>query len=179
MNSCVRLVLVGMALAPGAAAGQAIPFSQHATVSQRVGVTDIAIEYNRPTARGRILFGQTGIVRSERVWNPGADSATRITFSRDVEVEGRAVAAGRYTLWLRPADAGPWTLIVSRAADVFHTPYPGEEGDVLRVAVTPETGSHMEALAFYFPVVLPDAAVLRMHWGTTIIAIRLRAPATE
>jgi hypothetical protein len=63
--------------------------------------------------------------------------------------------------------------------EVFHSPYPGESQDVLRAAVAPEQGSHMDALAFYFPVVAPDSAVLRMHWGTTIIPIRIRAPARE
>ena len=165
--------------APSAAAGQAIPFSQHGTVSQRVGVTDILIEYNRPVARGRVLFGPAGLVRPGRIWHPGADSATRITFSRDVEVEGQPVPAGRYSLWLLTAESGPWTLIVSRAVEVYHSPYPGEEFEVWRAPVIPESGGHMEALAFYFPVVAPDFAVLRMHWGTTIVPIRIRTPARE
>jgi hypothetical protein len=57
---------------------------------------------------------------------------------------------------------------------VFHTPYPGEQHDALRLAVTPEAGAHMEVLAFYFPVVAPDSAVLRMHWGTTVVPLRIR-----
>src|SRR2546425_7231971 len=47
---------------------------------------------------------------------------------------------------------GPWTFILSTAADVFHTPYPGAK-DALRIPVTPQRGPHMETLAFYFPVV--------------------------
>lgn len=161
------------------AVAQAIPFSQRGTVSQRVGLSDILIEYNRPTARGRTLFGPSAVVRPGRIWHPGADSATRITFSRDVQLEGHPIPAGRYTLWLLPAESGPWILIVSRAVEIYHAPYPGEEFDALRAPVTPETGSHMEALAFYFPVVTPDSTTLRLHWGTTIIPIRIRAPARE
>lgn len=161
------------------AAAQAIPFSQHGTVSQRVGVTDILVEYNRPVARGRVLFGPGGVIRPGRIWHPGADSATRISLSRDVEIEGHALRAGRYTLWLLPEESGPWTLIVSRAVEVYHTPYPGEGLDALRMTVVPESGNHMDALAFYFPVVTPDSAVLRIHWGTTILPIRIRAPARE
>lgn len=183
MTSGVKLAAVGVVAlllsAPRPARGQAIPFSQHGTVSQRVGVTDILIEYNRPVARGRTLFDAAGVVRPGRIWHPGADSATRITFSRDVAVEGQPLRAGRYSLWLLTAEPSPWILIVSRAVEVFHSPYPGEEYDVLRVPVTPESGSHMDALAFYFPVVAPDSAVLRLHWGTTIVPIRLRTPARE
>ena len=65
-------------------------------------------------------------------------------------------------------------MIFSRALHVFHIPYPGAALDVLRVTVTPESGVHMEVLAYYFPVVGPDSATLRLHWGTTIVPIRLR-----
>ncbi|MGH7538058.1 MAG: DUF2911 domain-containing protein [Gemmatimonadales bacterium] len=178
------LATVGLASAlllttRGPATAQAIPFSQHGTVSQRVGVTDILIEYNRPVARRRTLFGPTGVVRPGRIWHPGADSATRITFNRDVELEGYPIPSGRYTLWLLPAEPGPCTLIVSRAVEVYHTPYPGEEQDVLRTPVPVESGGHMDALAFYFPVVTPDSTTLRLHWGTTIVPIRIRATARE
>lgn len=159
--------------APVAAAQEGIPFSQHGTVSQRVGYTDIAISYNRPVARGRTLFGE--VVRWGRIWTPGADSATTIEFSRDVEVEGESLAAGSYTLWMVPqSDPEAWTVIFSKAVHVFHTPYPGAQHDALRLAVTPEEGAHMEVLAFYFPVVAPDSAVLRMHWGSTVVPLRIR-----
>ncbi len=169
----IVVLLLAVAGAPALGAQEGIPFSQHGTVSQRVGYTDIAISYNRPVARGRALFG--GVVRWGRVWNPGADSATTIGFSRDVEVEGQQLVAGSYTLWMVPEPAPePWTVIVSKAVHVFHTPYPGEQHDVLRLSVTPEEGAHMEVLAFYFPVVAPDSAVLRMHWGTTVVPLRIR-----
>ncbi|GBD32164.1 hypothetical protein HRbin33_01128 [bacterium HR33] len=154
-------------------AQEGIPFSQHGTVSQRVGYTDISIRYNRPVARGRVLF--PGVVRWGRIWNPGADSATTIEFSRDVEVEGQRLEAGSYTLWMIPQPPPePWTVIFSRATNIFHTPYPGEEHDALRLKITPEEGAHMEVLAFYFPLVWPDSAVLRMHWGTTVVPLRIR-----
>ena len=154
---------------------QQVPRSQHGSVTQRVGSTDIAISYNRPVARGRELFGSGGIIRWGRVWHPGADSATTISFSRDVSIAGHDLAAGRYTLWTIPAEAPqPWTIIFSRALGVWHTPYPGESSDVLRVTATAEQGAHMEVLAYYFPVVTPDSALLRLHWGTTIVPIWIK-----
>lgn len=151
------------------------PKSQHGTVTQRVGATEISISYNRPVARGRDIFGRDAIVRWGRLWHPGADSATTISFSKAVTIDGRPLAAGRYTLWTIPEEAPkPWTMIFSRAVDIWHTPYPGESLDVLRLTVTPETGAHMETLAYYFPVVAPDSAVLRLHWGTTVVPVRIR-----
>ncbi len=157
---------------------QQVPRSQHGSVTQRVGITDIGISYNRPVARGRELFGSGGIVHWGRVWHPGADSATTISFSRDVSIAGQPLTAGRYTLWTIPAEPPqPWTVIFSRALGVWHTPYPGESSDVLRVTVASEQGAHMEALAYYFPVVTPDSALLRLHWGTTIVPLWIRPKA--
>jgi hypothetical protein len=167
--------LVALLVLPAALGAQQteIRRSQHGTVTQRVGLTEIAISYNRPLARGRQLFGD--LVPWGRVWHPGADSATTISFSRDVTVQGRDLAAGRYTLWTIPAEPpAQWTVVFNSSLGGWHTPYPGESYDVLRVLVTPEQGAHMETLAYYFPVVAPDSAVLRLHWGTTIVPLVIR-----
>jgi hypothetical protein len=172
-------VLLAATLAGGAfsaSRAQTIPFSQRASLAQSVGFTQIAVHYGRPVARGRTLFGDSAVVRWDRIWNPGADSATRISFDRDVEVEGHRLQSGDYSLWLMPRANGAWTLIFSRAAHVFHTPYPGAEHDALRLEIAPERGAHMETLAIYFPVVLRDDAVMRIHWGETIVPLRIKAP---
>lgn len=166
-------LLAALSLAPSLVFGQEARRSQHGTVSQRVGQTDIAVVYNRPVARGRTLFGEGGVVRPGRIWNPGADSATTISFSRDVRIVGEEVRAGRYTLWMIP-ELERWTVILSRAVDVFHTPYPGEAQDALRFTVAPGHGGHMEVLAFYFPMVAADSTVLQLHWGETIVPITIR-----
>ena len=171
------VVLVAFQVQSDALLAQAIPFSQHGTVTQRVGITDIAIAYNRPTARGRLLF--PGVVAWGKPWTPGADSATRIWFSRDVVIEDQIVAAGEYSIWLIPREAGPWSLILHRNARTFHLPYPGEAGEAMRVSIIPTSGDHMDALALYFPIVARDSTILRVHWGSTILPIRIRARAVE
>jgi len=172
---CVKELVCLMFLAwTPPALGQGYPFSQRGSVSQDVAFTRIAIEYGRPVARGRQLFGQ--LVPWDSIWHPGADSATRISFDHDLLIAGYAVKAGEYSLWLIPRPNLPWTVILNTAAHVFHKPYPGPSGDVLRFDVMPEQGAHMETLAFYFPVVLRDEATLRMHWGSTIVPLRIKAP---
>lgn len=176
VSHALLVLATAAAAVPIACNAQTIPFSQRGSVAQSVGFTEISVQYGRPVARGRTLFGDSALVKWDRIWNPGADSATRISFDRDVQVEGRDVKAGAYTIWLLPRANAPWTLILSRAAHVFHTPYPGEEQDALRVELTPERGAHMETLALYFPVVMRDEAVLRIHWGETIVPVRIKAP---
>ncbi|MGZ3330873.1 MAG: DUF2911 domain-containing protein [Gemmatimonadaceae bacterium] len=168
------VVAVLLTLSARSAQTQGYPFSQRGSVTQMVAYTNISVVYGRPVARGRALFG--ALVPWDSVWHPGADSATRLTLSRDVLIEGKPLRAGEYTLWLIPRASGPWTVIFSRAAHVFHKPYPGARFDVLRVDVTPEPVSQMESFAIYFPMVLKDEAVMRLHWGTTAVPIHIKAP---
>jgi hypothetical protein len=168
------LVAIGATPAQPQASPHGFPVSQRGSVTQMVAFTDISIAYGRPAARGRALFG--ALVPWDSVWHPGADSATRVRFSRDVLIEGKPLRAGEYSLWLIPRQAGPWTVIFSSAAHVFHKPYPGARFDVLRVDVTPEQASQMDSFAIYFPMVLGDEAVLRLHWGTTAVPLRIKAP---
>lgn len=172
----VALLAVIGAAGPTVGSAQTIPFSQRGFVGQTVGFTDITVQYGRPVARGRKLFGDSALIPSGAIWHPGADSATRISINQDVLVDGHPLKAGEYTVWLIPKTDAPWTVIFSRAAHVFHTPYPGEQNDVLRFDVTTERGASMETLAVYFPVVLRDDAVMRIHWGEMIVPVRIKAP---
>jgi Protein of unknown function (DUF2911) len=165
------LILAIALAASGCEGGRDIPKSQGAHLEQRVGPVLVTIDYRRPVARGRRLFG--GIVPYGKEWNPGADAASTIEFSGDVLLERQPVSRGTYSIWAIPRP-DRWTFILSRAANVFHEPYPAGK-DALRVSVTPESGPHMETLGFYFPVVDADSAVLHLHWGTTVIPLRLRA----
>ena len=168
---CAALAAV-MLLSPAAVAAQ-VPKSQHATVTQILGTTQVTIVYNRPSARGRTLFGSGGVVPWGKVWCPGADTATTIALSRDMLVGGQPLAAGKYSIWAIPGP-GEWTLIFSRAADVFHIPYPGEAQDALRLKLKPQPGGpFMESLAFYFPAADAERALLNLHWGETIVQLPL------
>ena len=147
--------------------------SQSGSVSQTIATTQITITYDRPVARGRQLFG--GIVAYGQIWNPGANDATKASFSHPVTVNGMSLPAGDYSLWAIP-DPEEWTVIFNRAADVYHEPYPGEEHEELRLTVKPMTGQHMETLVFYFPAVEKKDAELRLHWGETIVSLAISAP---
>lgn len=147
--------------------------SQSGSVRQEVANTAIEITYDRPVARGRDLFG--GIVPFGEIWNPGANDATAISFSRDVTVNGNPLPAGRYSLWAIP-DPNRWTIVFNRQADVYHTPYPGEGDDALRLMASPRRGAHMETLAFYFAAVEKKDAELRLHWGETYVPLRITVP---
>lgn len=141
--------------------------SQPAYVVQHLGSTTLEVRYNRPSARGRVLFG--GIVPYGAVWCPGADEATTFETNSRITFAGQSLAAGIYSVWAIP-QADRWTIILSHKARTFHIPYP-EGHDALRVTIAPQTGPFEETLAFEFPIAESDHAILALHWGTTVIPI--------
>jgi Protein of unknown function (DUF2911) len=157
--------------APGAPA-QAPKPSQHGSVSQQIANTTITVEYNRPVARGRELFGK--LVPWGRVWCPGADTCTSIALSTDVKINGEALAAGTYSVWAEPGEER-WTIIFNRANPVFHTRYPADQ-DVLRVQTAPHGATHVETLTFYFPLVDGKHAELVLHWGSLVVPLAIDVP---
>ena len=146
--------------------------SQHGSVSQRINETTITLDYNRPVARSRELFGK--LVPYGRIWCPCADDATTIEVTTDVKIDGQTLPAGKYSLWTEPHPER-WTVIFSKRHAVWHTRYP-EGQDALRLQVTPRTGSHMETLAFYFPVVDGHKGELVFHWGTLVLPMAIEVP---
>jgi hypothetical protein len=170
MPRCVRaaalvLLLVGCGRVPSGLKRA----SQPALVVQRMGATNLAVRYNRPSARGRTLFG--GIVPWDSVWCPGADEGTRLTVSSAIFVGGRRLPEGAYTLWLIPRASGPWTLIFSRKSRAYHVPYPGAAHDALRIPVAPGRGAYVETLSWGFPVATKKRAVLELAWGDVVVDV--------
>jgi hypothetical protein len=160
--------------APAVACAQ-IRASEHSTLTQQVSTTTIRIEGDRPVARGRTLFGDGGVVKWNEVWTPGANWATTLEVDRDVTIDGKPLPKGKYSMWLTPkAPPAAWSLAFSRQVKRFHVRPPGAEDEQLRLDVKPEQSPmHMETLAWYMPVVTPEGATLRMHWGSTVVPLQI------
>ena len=172
-GALLRLGALCLALLVARPVHAQFPRSQHATVTQQIQGTAVSIAYNRPVARGRALFG--ALVPWGRRWHPGADSATTIAFSKDVMIEGHRLAAGRYSLWTIPeGPPKPWTVIFNKGVGGWHTNYPGESQDALRVTVNADSASYVETLTYYFPLVDADSALLRLQWGTVVVPMRIK-----
>jgi hypothetical protein len=173
MVSCILLAIL-LGAAAGAQDAPRIKPSQHGTVSQKVASTTITVDYNRPVARGRDLFG--ALVPYDRIWCPGADDCTTLAVTTEVKIGGQDLPAGTYSVWAKPG-AEKWTIILNRAHPVFHTRYEQvADQDLVKLEVTPRTGSHMETLAFYFPLVDGRHAELVLHWGTVVVPLSIEVP---
>src|SRR5260370_21520128 len=135
--------------------------SQRAVTTQRTGLTDITINYCRPLAGGREVWGKA--VPYGQVWRSGANENTTISFTDDVSVEGHALTAGTYGLHTIPT-ADQWTIIFSKNSTSWGSFSYDEKEDALRVTVKPHAAEHQEALAYTFEELKPDSAAATLRW---------------
>jgi hypothetical protein len=136
--------------------------SQHAVITQTVGLTDITIDYSRPVAKGRTIFG--GLVPYDKVWRTGANDATTITFSDDVTINGQALPKGAYSLHTIPGKDS-WTIIFNKTAKQWGSFNYKEADDALRVTAKPMKAPFAEAFTISIPDVTPDSATVVLRWA--------------
>ena len=131
--------------------------SQHAMVSQRIGVTDITINYHRPLVNGRKVFGPGSPQAYGQVWRAGANENTTIEFATDVIVEGKPLAKGVYGLHMIPGETD-WTVIFSKNSTSWGSFTYDQAEDALRVTVKAHPAEMQEALAYNFDNVKANEA---------------------
>jgi Protein of unknown function (DUF2911)/Tetratricopeptide repeat len=145
--------------------------SQHALILQRIGITDITINYHRPLANGRQIWGK--VVPYGQVWRAGANENTTITFTDPVTIEGHSLDKGTYGLHMIPGE-NEWTVIFSKDAHAWGSFSYKQEDDALRVTVKPQPGEMHDALAYDFDQVKPDSAVVTMSWEKVAVPFRVQ-----
>jgi hypothetical protein len=168
----IKFLLAAALFALPAAAQLKLPaVSQHAVVSQTIGLTDITVTYSRPGVKGREIFG--GLVPYGKVWRTGANTATQFAVTTDVDIEGKKLPAGTYSLHTIP---GPneWTVIFNKDAGQWGSFNYDQAKDALRVTIKPEKAAHSaEWLEFHFPKVSTDSATLMLRWADVAIPIKI------
>src|ERR1700731_4979103 len=108
--------------------------SQHAVVTQRIGITDITVNYHRPLANGRQIWGK--VAPYGQVWRAGANENTTIAFSDPVTIDGQPLDKGTYGLHMIPGE-NQWTVIFSKNATAWGSFTYKKEQDAMRVNVKP------------------------------------------
>ena len=117
--------------------------SQQALVSQRIGITDITVNYHRPLANGRQVWGK--LVPYGQVWRAGANENTTITFSDPVTIEGQSLDKGTYGLHMIPGES-EWTIIFSKDFKDWGSFTYKQDDDALRVKVKSQPAEMHDAL---------------------------------
>lgn len=169
-------LLAGLAFAAERGDAQVLP-SERGTVSQTVDGTVITVDYSRAQVRGRQnIFGQ--VVHAGEVWTPGANWATTLEISKPIRLEGRELAAGKYSMWM-VTGPGDWTVHLHRDARIFHTRPPKVTDMLLSFTVKAETVEPTEVMTFDFPRVAADSTTLRFRWATTAVEMGIVTRPTQ
>jgi hypothetical protein len=164
-----------MVTSPEQGAGQ-IRASEKATISQTLDGTTLALEYYRPVAKGRDLFG--GIVPWGVVWTPGANWATTLEVSKDLSINGVDVPAGTYSVWAIPRE-DRFTITLNDNPEIFHFHKPDSTDAQIHISAEPVELAHVEMLTWSFPNVRGDAAILQMQWGTTAVPLQVEVQPSQ
>ena len=144
--------------------------SQRASVTQRIGLTDVTIVYHAPLVGGRPIWDKQ--VPYGKVWRAGANENTTISFTDGVSVEGHPLPAGTYGLHTIPG-ADQWTIIFSKNSTSWGSFSYDEKEDALRVIVKPKSNESFETLTYTFDDVKPDSAEVTLRWERVAVPFRV------
>ncbi len=151
--------------------------SPTAKITQQVGLTDVTVEYSCPGVKSRKIWD--GLVPYDKMWRTGANTATKITFSKDVTFADKPVPAGTYALFTIPTK-GAWTVILNKKPDQpgTATDYKADL-DLLRVQIKPGVAPFRERLAFIFSNMTDDKASLDLEWDKLRLSIPIGAATAQ
>lgn len=178
-----RLILAVVAIATLSLNGQAqiktpAP-SPSAEINQKVGVTDFTIQYSRPGAKGRTIFGD--LVPYDKVWRTGANKAVQFHTSTDIKIEGKELKKGHYALFTVPGKAS-WDVIWYKQTELWGTPDNWVDSlEACRVSVkTIPLNDHVES----FTIALDDVSngntgTLVIKWEKTKVNVKIEVPTDE
>lgn len=142
------------------------------TIKQDFGVGNIELSYSRPSLKGRKYFDENSeLAPAGKVWRTGANSATTLTFSEDVKINGTDVKAGKYGFLTIPGK-DEWVLIITKQTEVTNPNDYKQEEDVVRVKAKPASmGMSIENFTMQFANITSTNCELHLMWGTTAVAL--------
>jgi hypothetical protein len=146
------------------------------TLKQRVGFTDIEINYSRPGLKGRVVVGN--IDPYGQVWRTGANAATQIIFSTPVKLNGTEIPAGTYGLFAIPGRE-EWTVIINKTAKQWGAYKYDSKDDVLRVKVAPVALTQpVETFTIDVNDIRDDSATLDLIWADWRVPVKITVDVT-
>jgi len=147
--------------------------SPAAKMEQKIGLTDVTLEYARPSKKGRVIFGD--VVPYDAVWRTGANAATKITFSDDVTFGGAEVKKGSYALMTKPGKK-TWSFMLYPHTSTSFGSY--LESDVQAITVNAESvmmpeGIDVETFMMGFDNLTNHGGNLYLLWEKTWVAVEI------
>ena len=149
--------------------------SPKSVLSQVVGLTDVVIEYSRPSAKGRAIFGD--LVPFGKLWRTGANANATVSFSEEVVIDGKTLKKGKYALYITPR-VDSWEIVFYSKTDNWGIPEVWNEADVaLKTNVKPEIADrNTETFTINISNLDNNFAYLEFSWEKTVAAVKFEVP---
>ena len=166
--ACIALISVG-----GYSQIQTPAPSPFQKIEQKVGLTDVTLEYSRPSMKGRTIFG--GLVPFGEIWRTGANANTKITFSDDVTIDGKTLKAGSYAIYTRPGQES-WEVYFYSDSNNWGNPQEWDDSKVaavtkVKVYPLPMT---VQSLTMTFGNLTNDSVELGILWDKTYVGVPIK-----
>ena len=153
--------------------------SPAAEIDQIVGLTEINVEYSRPSMRGREIFGN--LVPYNKIWRTGANASTKISFSTNVEINGQTVAAGQYSIFTVPNES-EWEFILYNDTSVRGVPRDWDDKNVVLSTMVESWGKQaisIETFTISFDALNNNYAVMSMMWDDVYVPVTINVPTKD
>ena len=154
--------------------------SPSSKLEQMVGLTDIEINYNRPSKRDRVIFGS--LVPFGKLWRTGANSSTKISFSTDVEIEGSKITKGTYSVFSIPNEES-WDFILYSDAELWGVPQDWDDNKIIHKSNHEShflnSDNELETFTISINNISNNDAIIVIGWGDRYIEVSVDVPSRE
>jgi len=144
-------------------------------MEQKVGLTDVTVQYSRPSMKGRTIFGD--LVPYGKLWRTGANQNTMVTFSTDVMIGGKTVKAGSYAIFTTP-NKDNWEIVFYSDTNNWGTPQNWDESKVAAKVISEvyDIPMDIETFTISFDDLTNDSAVLGIMWEKVYVGVKIEVP---
>lgn len=146
-------------------------------LSQMVGLTEIEVQYSRPSKRGRVIFG--GLVPFGKIWRTGADNCTKINFSNDVIIDGKTISSGMYSIFSIP-NKESWDVIFYSDTDLWGVPKNWDENKIVFQSKFDtnkiEKNNIIESFTISFNSLSNNDVDMKISWDDTSVSLNIDVP---
>lgn len=178
MKKMICTLLMAVVCSTGFSQVKTPQSSPKALITQTVGLTEVTIDYSRPSAKGRTIFGD--LVPFGKLWRTGANANSIITFSDDVVIDGKTLAKGKYSIFTIPK-ADNWDVIFYKDTDNWGNPENFEEAKVaLKTTAKPQMLTNkLETFTIAMNNLDNNFAHLEISWEKTLVAVKIDVPTNK
>ena len=151
--------------------------SPASAIEQMVGLTEIEVEYSRPSKRGRDIFGN--VVPYGKIWRTGADNCTKISFSTDVVIDSQTIQSGKYSIFSIPSKES-WDVILYSDTDLWGVPRDWDKDKIVFKSTykinKPNVNSIDETFTISFSNITNNDADMTFSWDYVSVTVNIVVP---